>query len=397
MTTLENFPGLEPPTEFEGTDEADLVVAGFNVAVSRARINTLGGNDVLNTALGEGRNRISLGDDNDSASVAPRDRVNADAGDDTIIGASRARLNGGEGNDLLYISIGRRVQATGGEGIDTFIVGNNPSAVITDFRLEDRLAIQGIENPDPQLLEQTFNEEEEVFQLLYDGDVVVNFSEIQEDEIGQFGPNNFSFLPIGLPPEFEGTDETDLVGAGINVAGTEATINTLGGDDAVSTGLGEGRNTITLGDGNDLATVASRDRVDGEAGDDTLIGANRARLTGGRGDDVLIGADRARVDGGRGNDILDLSVGRRVRGTGGAGEDHFIVGENPSAVITDFRVEDRLAIKGIENPDPQLLEQIVNPSGSGFQLLYDGDVLVNFSRIREEDVGQFGPDNFSFV
>ncbi|ELR96746.1 hypothetical protein [Gloeocapsa sp. PCC 73106] len=399
MTTVETFPTFEQPSEFEGTDERDVIVSGFHVILTRATINTLAGSDVVNTSLGNGRNRITLGDDIDTATAGPRDRISGDAGDDVLIGADRARLDGGEGTDILNLNVGRRVQGQGGEGADIFIIGQNPSAVIRDFRLEDFLAIQGIEDLDTELFEQIFfNEEEEVFQLLYDGDLVVSFSEIQEDEIEQITSANYFAFPASFEAtEFEGTDDPDVVNSRLNVALSRATINTLGGDDVVTTFSGDGRNRITLGDDDDLVTAGSRDRVDGGRGDDTLIGATRSRLDGGRGGDILIGANRARLNGGDGDDLLDLSVGNQVQGTGGDGEDTFIIGNNPRAVITDFIIEDRLAIKGIEDPNPQLLEQTFNEEEEIFQLLYAGEVVVNFAEIREEDIGQFGPDNFSFI
>lgn len=396
MTTFDEYLSLELPTEFLGTEDPDIVIGTIDVVSRRATIETEDGNDIVNTAPGRGSNRINLGDGDDIAILDRRDRADGGRGDDTIIGADGARIRGGRGNDVIDISVGEEVEAEGGDGADVFIIGGNPTAVITDFRLEDKVAITGIEEPNPELFQLAPNPEGEGFQFLYDGEVLVNFSELEEDEVEQLGRDNITLIP-DLATEFEGTEETDVVIAGFNVAIADVDIETDNGNNVVHTASGEGSNDIELGDDSDVVVAGPRDRVDSDEGNDTLIGASRARLNAGNGDDLLIGASRARLNAGDGEDLLDLSVGRGVQGEGGDGADIFIVGNNDTAIIRDFTIDDRLALKGIEDPDPQLLEQVVNPEGEGFQLLYAGEVVVNFSEIREEDVGQFGPDNFSFI
>ncbi len=78
-------------------------------------------------------------------------------------------------------------------------------------------------------------------------------------------------------------------------------------------------------------------RIDGEAGDDTLIGGSGAdNLVGGAGNDIIVGGAGAdTITGGLGNDTMTVAEGDVV--TGGSGDDIFLIsdlGEAGSSQIT---------------------------------------------------------------
>ncbi len=145
------------------------------------------------------------------------------------------------------------------------------------------------------------------------------------------------------------------------------------GDDTLEAGVGD--DLLVGGDGNDLLDgQGGADRVFGNDGSDVIYGAGGADfLSGGAGDDILYGPagtfgalstidndEGDIIHGNEGNDSIGL--GNDDQGTGGAGEDTFILGtwtqDGHESIIQDYDpAEDQIVV--LYDPEDTPPEAIV--------------------------------------
>lgn len=109
-----------PTTVIAGTVQDDIKI----VSTRNNIIFTGGGNDLVDSSVSKGNNRIYGGDGNDELYASTGDRLFGGAGDD-ILDASQGkggnRLYGGDGNDTLFA--GTNDFLYGGDGNDTLYAG----------------------------------------------------------------------------------------------------------------------------------------------------------------------------------------------------------------------------------------------------------------------------------
>ena len=140
-----------------------------NVSTNLNTIFTDGGNDLVDSSIGKGDNRIYGGDGNDELYAGKNDRLFGEAGDD-LLDASQGKgnnrlyggtgsdrlfagtpndfLSGGDGNDILYAGKGANT-LYGGAGADRFYLAYDGAPTSTntvaDFEVGiDKLLILGI-------------------------------------------------------------------------------------------------------------------------------------------------------------------------------------------------------------------------------------------------------------
>ncbi|WP_310487509.1 alkaline phosphatase family protein [Chamaesiphon sp. VAR_69_metabat_338] len=104
-----------------------------NVSNSLNTIFTDGGNDVVDSSVGKGDNRIYGGDGNDELYAGKNDRLFGEAGDDILdatVGKGGNRLYGGAGNDTLFA--GSNDFLSGGDGNDIIYAGKGGSTLSGD-------------------------------------------------------------------------------------------------------------------------------------------------------------------------------------------------------------------------------------------------------------------------
>ncbi|QDS90969.1 Bifunctional hemolysin/adenylate cyclase precursor [Rosistilla ulvae] len=196
------------------------------------------------------------------------DVFDAGAGDDKIEGgAGNDKLNGGDGNDVIDGGKGNDV-IDGGKGNDTLVGGDG----------NDK--IEGGDGNDH-----------------IDGGAGA-------DTINGGDGND----------KIDGGDGNDRIsgGAGDDVIEGGAGNDVIDGNEGNDTLTGgEGSDTLRGGKGNDVidgSDDATRDTLNGDAGDDKIIAGKNDVANGGAGDDVIIAkAGNVKVNGGAGNDTLDLS------------------------------------------------------------------------------------------
>ncbi|QDV56453.1 DUF4114 domain-containing protein [Rosistilla oblonga] len=196
------------------------------------------------------------------------DTFDAGAGDDKIEGgAGNDKLSGGDGNDHIDGGAGNDV-IDGGKGNDTLVGGDG----------NDK--IEGGDGNDH-----------------IDGGAGV-------DTINGGDGND----------KIDGGNGNDRIsgGAGDDVIEGGAGNDIIDGNEGNDTLTGgEGSDTLRGGAGNDVidgSDDATRDTLNGDAGDDKIIAGKNDVANGGAGDDVIIAkAGNVKVNGGAGNDTLDLS------------------------------------------------------------------------------------------
>ncbi|WP_417744446.1 DUF4114 domain-containing protein [Rosistilla oblonga] len=196
------------------------------------------------------------------------DTFDAGAGDDKIEGgAGNDKLSGGDGNDHIDGGAGNDV-IDGGKGNDTLVGGDG----------NDK--IEGGEGNDH-----------------IDGGAGA-------DTINGGDGND----------KIDGGDGNDRIsgGAGDDVIEGGAGNDIIDGNEGNDTLTGgEGSDTLRGGAGNDVidgSDDATRDTLNGDAGDDKIIAGKNDVANGGAGDDVIVAkAGNVKVNGGAGNDTLDLS------------------------------------------------------------------------------------------
>jgi len=408
-------------------DDVVLAGSGDDIVFAGAGNDHISGGDGNDRLYGEDGDDVVFGDAGDDQISGGKgsdilnggigdDAIYGDAGDDVLIGgAGNDRLSGGEGNDHLSGGDGRDV-LTGGSGNDVLVDsagedensgGSGDDHVIAAAdQADDRH--DGGEGADTLDYSQA---SESIAVDLAEG--VATGEDIGTDAITSF--------------------ETVVGGSG----GDELT-----GSDGDDTLLGaSGDDTIEGGQGDDtLAGDAGNDRLSGGCGDDVLIdGAGEDENLGGAGDDhVVVAADQAddRHDGGDGYDTLDFSQtsegvavdlvegwasGEEI-GTdsvasfeavvGGAGDDHFKVGDASGTVLTggagddafefgpapeyqpttykilDFSVGDRIRISKYD-----MFEKVMDKLEDKFEKIYgvdidDDDVQIRYRHDRSEELNQ---------
>ena len=143
----------------------------------------------------------------------------------------------------------------------------------------------------------------------------------------------------------------------IDAGKSNDTLLGLAGNDYLDALTGGGNNTLRGGDGNDELYGFTNDRLEGEAGNDTLTsdGNGTNTLSGGDGDDTIYADRNDTVAGDAGDDKIYGGQGGNTI-SGGAGKDVFWVAnvDIPSApnTITDFdRLNDtlRLDLAGVKS------------------------------------------------
>jgi arylsulfatase A-like enzyme len=109
-----------PTTVIAGTVQDDIKI----VSTRNNIIFTGGGNDLVDSSVSKGNNRIYGGDGNDELYASTGDRLFGEAGDDILdasLGKGGNRLYGGAGNDTLFA--GTNDFLYGGDGNDTLYAG----------------------------------------------------------------------------------------------------------------------------------------------------------------------------------------------------------------------------------------------------------------------------------
>jgi len=172
------------------------------------------------------------------------------------------------------------------------------------------------------------------------------------------------------------------------------------GDDRID--LGQGTDTGYGGIGNDtISGNGGDDVIYGDAGDDLLLGGTGSdALFGGDGNDTLAGMSLTlstpiasalpdgfdSLYGGAGDDTLILGPGDR--GTGGEGNDLFVLDHQRSdltslSVVEDFTEGDALELLYTPETDSEgriiapLIELIANETGTGTLILFNGQPVAD--------------------
>ena len=339
----ETTPNADDEDTNRGDSRCTTQVKGPQTHEGSSGDDNICGDDAANTIEGrDGRDTIRGGKGNDklygdfidpaTGSIGDDDKLYGEEGDDELYGGiGRDILDGGPGDDEIY----------SGSGDDEFIGGVGKSDTV--FYLATTFA-EGVTGVTVDLA-QGFAQDEY-------GD---------QDELKEI-----ENVTTGI-----GTDE--IIG--------NASANTLKG--------GAGADTITGGSGDDTidggGNLAEDTKLDGEAGNDTLIvgetatlnegnasnfehlqaragdgdmnltGDNKKNtLTGNEGVNVLTGLDDVdTLIGGAGNDILRGGKGTDFL-TGGEGNDCFeLTVDDSSESITDFETGDIIRVTGTL-PDPTM-------------------------------------------
>lgn len=339
-------------------DDTILGGLGHDVIFAGAGRDVVSGGDGNDRIFGEDGDDTLFGDDGD-------DVVDGGAGSDILVGGNGDdALHGGEGDDRLDGSQGNDV-ALAGAGTDVVLGGAG------DDRLEGG-----------------------------EGDDLISDGTGRDSVLGQEGDDVLAVALDGEADTFDGGDGVDTLdltaatsGVAVDLAAGTAVGTDIGTDRVVSVDIvrgGSGADTLTGdaganalygGDGQDhLAGGSGDDLLDGGSGRDAILdGAGRDVVHGGEGDDLILlatDADDDRVDGGGGSDTLDLGgaagdllvdlVRQVVSGTEigddqiesierivtGAGQDHFIIGDD-DVVLTGGGGDDRYefaSLKGDREP-----------------------------------------------
>ena len=212
------------------------------------------------------------------------DSLTGGAGDDWLsAGAGADTVLGGAGNDTIDVAAMRQDSVLGGAGDDLLLVGRGAAkGSIAGGEGADTLSVQG---------------------------------------------GNVSFLTM---TELEDLHFSGAVTASAHRLMTSGVSRLSGEAGAVLTLLGASvavRPLTVTGDHVAVSAARANDTLLGAAGAQTLAGgAGNDSLDGGAGNDCLIGGDGTdTLAGGEGNDTLDLGAMKLDSGTGGVGDDLFLL------------------------------------------------------------------------
>ena len=291
-----SFSGIE---RFSGTDWGDQITGN-------AAANWLDGSGGADTIAGGGGNDTIYGDSWYSGPWTTSQLSGGDGDDQLFAGFGADRLDGGAGSDLLQGSDGRDT-LTGGLGRDTLQGGYHDDAFVFD-------AAPGTAN----------------------ADVIADFDYGGQDAIRLDVRAMATLGPVGTLTAGDGRFYAATDAAGGHDADDRIVYNLTTGE-LFYDGDGDGAGTAQL-----IATVQgtpmlfatdftvydsgapSGARIDGTAGNDTLIGSSAAdTINGLGGDDYIDGAGgNDRIDGGDGHDRIYSGAGNDTL-LGGAGFDTF--------------------------------------------------------------------------
>jgi uncharacterized repeat protein (TIGR01451 family) len=200
--------------------------------------------------------------------------------------------------------------------------------------------------------------------------------------------NTATATPIGMMDD-NPADNTDTDTSFFTPLGSSPGV--FGGPNALFIAGTPGNDLIFGGDPNQT--------INGNLGNDTIFGGKgRDRVNGGLGDDLLIGGDgNDELLGGQGNDTLDgactsQGVGQidRLTGSGGAGDDVFVLGNqlgvyylgngnNDFAYITDFDpTNDQLVLVGspMDYTTSNITLNITGINITGQGIFFGGDLIA---------------------
>ena len=322
-----------------GSGGNDLVVAGdgndtvfWSSGEGNDTIDGGGGNDVLSITATDGNDVIDISDDGfgnvlvvvngETLTVSTLEEIVIATGDGddivnvgdlsgTAVSNDTIRLTAGNGNTSFDASgSGKRLVATGGDGINSFTGGALNDTLMGGAGNDVLIGNDG----DDLLVGGTG------FDTL-SGGAGNDFFEIAAGDGGDLilGGDNFDTLHL------VGTDGDDFVAVAGNGApatlSANGTTSTVQGIEFFSFEGGDGNDSVVVGDVTAGASANISFTATGGNGDDTLDGAgssNRIVGDGGAGNDSLGGGSGDdTLDGGAGNDVFD----------GGSGNDQLIGGD----------------------------------------------------------------------
>ena len=242
-------------------DGADLIIAGPGAD----SISGGNGDDTIYGGAGhtdttDGTDTIEGGAGNDMIfGNAGDDILRGGAGNDTLYsGLGIDTLEGGAGNDTF--TLGFSDQATGGEGLDTFILdassldsNTNTSEIlqITDLEAGESLQITGVS------ASQTTRVTEDAAgnaQIVIDGQVFAELTGISSSTVQHLASDADANPTFGIPGSNSGPPD-------LTIYGTDGADNLTGtvNDDVFALRLGQ--DTVSAGTGNDSITIADWDTV----------------------------------------------------------------------------------------------------------------------------------------
>lgn len=277
---------------------------------------------------GDGNDTFLAGDSNDVINGGSgADSIDAGAGNDSVLGGSgNDTINGGEGNDTLNGQGGNDL-VTGGTGDDQLVWNGagNGSDTLSGASGFDSVVVNGTGSSDVLAIGQMTVVDDVVQKLTVTtgGTTLVVQSDI-----------------VNVVINGNGGDDSITVGSVNLAAGVVLTVNGGDGNDtlsAVGALLGATRLRINGDAGNDSLTgSANNDTLDGGDGDDLLSGGlgNDSQF-GGLGNDVLNGNEgNDSLNGGDGDDVLRGNAGNDAI-TGGEGNDSVLGGDGADTVAGD--------------------------------------------------------------
>ena len=353
-----------------GNDTIDLSATSYPFAWSA---NVLGGAGDDTVVGGTGRDILRGEEGNDiiRGGAGNADQLYGDAGNDELYGEDGDdRIEGGAGNDLLDGGDGND-DLYSDAGVDT-IIGGEGTADFTLFELSEETA-----------------------------DITVEYSDVNDGSITGGAKDGTTFREVERVTvnSGSGNDTIDLSATSYPFAWSANVLGGAGDDTVVG---GTGRDILRGEEGNDIIRggAGNADQLYGDAGNDELYGEDGDdRIEGGDGNDVLDGgAGNDDLFGDNGNDVLvgvganNASPGANERDTltGGAGVDHFILGDtnwvgyddrnittsgtSDYALITDFNAaEDKIQLRGAAANYRLDVSPINNVSGTAIYLIKPGN------------------------
>lgn len=329
---------------------------------------TVIGIEVLVVEAGQGRDRVTGGDEVDRFSgYDGNDVLSGGGGDDELDGGDgRDVIRGGDGDDTIktYAGLGDRVD--GGAGFDraTFYFFNENAGFT--FDANDGVSAVSIED----------------LTVLAGGGDDLLIGDADTDRLSGRGGDDTLYGNAG-DDSLAGADGQDVMHGGVG----NDELDGYDGDDAAYGGDGD---DIINGDAGDdlLFGGAGKDRISGGTDDDTVEGGEgNDILVGGTGDDSLLGGDgRDALKGGDGDDWLDVGTVTGDFVDGGLGQDTAVFDRSGELVRFTLNVRTTAPFTGIET--------LIVRGGAGDDLLIGGDEVDLFHGGGSDDVikGVVGDD-----
>jgi Ca2+-binding RTX toxin-like protein len=322
--------GTKEHDELRGSADADEIY-GFG---SSDNLDGGGGNDTLLGGGGDDLLTGSFGDDT-LLGESGNDHLVGGAGDDKLVGGpgddvlddtitGTNILEGGDGNDRFFVGVvgGTSVAntATGGAGLDTYVLGSIAFGASLDFAVTDFAPGSGgdLLNVDSLLFMSPYTGGNP-FTLGFLGFVQAgDDTQLVWDHDGPGGDAGFTFMTLLGVLATDITAE-NIVG-GIPPGGGDAPGLTLAGT--------TGAETLVGGFFNDrLSGLGGADRLEGKIGDDSI--------NGGGGNDVILGGFGAdTLEGGSGNDRFFVTAHVFIDEQSFAGDD-YLTGGPGSDIFAD--------------------------------------------------------------